>query len=431
MRNRLYEVGECMGLENNEDFKPKLIQDIEIKFLKKDERGNFYIIKSHRKPSFLKVHEVGMEIIKMLDGSTTVREIKRFLSSKGLEVDLCKFISILGEEGFLENYTYHKNYRLREEFRIHRFPLIKNPEKVLAKIHVFFSPFFKKILFYPFLVVNVIISVLFFIYCQLRSFELAEFLMINGSTWSAFALYFFIIIPFLGLIHEFAHSLACYSFGRKPGEIGLAIYFFAPTFYSDTSDAWMIDKSKRIIVFIAGPLVTLFIGNLCFLFYFIFQSKLLLMITFGSYLSVLFSFSPFVETDGYYILEALLSFPNLYSHMLKYASSWLKHKFGFLPESEYEEFLSSYSKGERKILAMYMPISLIMSCILLGVSVQWSVFLLNEFYQLTLAIFTGHLQTSTFIIWVSEGIFVFFILVYLISKISSITKKGRLHSFIN
>ena len=111
-----------------------------------------------------------------------------------------------------------------------------------------------------------------------------------------------------GLGHEAAHAIATKAEGRRVGRAGIGILWFTPVIYVDTSDAWLIDRRRRAVVSLAGPLfnyaaagafgiVAAFTGGL--------TQDLMLWLAAVNLVSVVFNLSPLLEFDGYYALSDL------------------------------------------------------------------------------------------------------------------------------
>ncbi len=419
------------------EFKPKLSSEVKVRFLKEDERGKFYIIGTTGESAFLKVHQVGKDVVDALDGHTSVAQIADDLRRKNVDIDLTRFISLLGQEGFIENYPHSRlRQKSREKLRIHYLPFLKNPERILGILHSLLSGLFKPALLMLFIPFNVFIVLYFASGVLIGSFRL-QFFSLGESTFLAFALYFLLFFPFLGLMHELAHAVTCFHYGGKPSEIGMAVYLFTFFFYADTSDTWMFDKRKSILVFLAGPLITLFTGNVFFLLHLFFQShpftQVFVLIAFASYLSVLFGFNPLIEADGYYILQTLMDFPNIHLHAWSYASSWFRYRLGLISKREHEELTSSYSESERKMLAVYTPLAVLMNVLIVFIMLPWSILVLHEYVQLTSALVKAfpNFDVSMVAIWFFEGAYLFLVFVYSSFRIiKQAVRKLRVRRFV-
>jgi len=397
--------------EKIDEFKPRISRNIKFKFLKEDERGRFYIIEKARKegkPIYLKTHEAGKEIISLMDGTLTLSQIIDTLKKRDIEVDLVKFVKLLGRRGFIQNYPYTEEVEGKDKakLRVRHFPIFKKPEKFMAKIYSPLKFLLTRKMLILFVTFNIIVSLIFGL-CLLSSMlEFGDAISIRTS-FAGFFLFMIALFPILCVFHELAHAITCFHYNGKIGAIGISIYLFAPFFYADTSGTWMLSKKQSIMVFLAGPLFSLFIGNLSFLLQFFVAfpySEILLMVTYASYFSIIFGFNPLMETDGYYVLQTLTEFPNLHSNAWESVEMWLKYKIGRVSERDYTEYRSCYSQSERRILSLYTPLVVAINLAFITLSIFWTFLLVSEYANLTLRIcgdFSAA-ETSTILLWIFE-----------------------------
>jgi hypothetical protein len=417
-----------MSLSENVNFRPKLSNEVQIKFFKKDERGEFYILGVAGKKDYLKIHEVGKEIVELLDGNMTIGEIKEHLKKREIETDVKKFIELLIKKGFIENApSADKKHQRTNTFLIHYIPLLKKTEHILGKFHSILRNFFHFKLLLLLIMINLAISSVFLLYVALGVIDIKEIFFINDSPGSAITIYLFVIMPLLIATHEFSHALVCFHYGGQPQEMGIGLFVFMPFFYAETTDTWILNKRQSILVFLAGPFSTFFIGNLCFLLSLVSPSPyddLLRMVAFGAYFLVLLGFNPLLESDGYFILQTLVDFPNLISHARRYVPLWFKEKFGWLSNEEKEQ-LESYSRQERKILSFYAPLAFMMTVALIAVMGYW-VFLFISHYSRLLWFVKEKYPHITFTHWMELAWDTFYIVVILIFLTSLLRKYGAL-----
>jgi putative peptide zinc metalloprotease protein len=118
--------------------------------------------------------------------------------------------------------------------------------------------------------------------------------------------------------HQIIHALACVHYHRRVREFGFTIlHGFIPTFYADVTDIFMATRRARIVNALAGPLVHLFLGFLCFWIAGLLRPGLTLgflvayaILQVQSFFVSLYPFC-FLEMDGYHILVELLGVPSL------------------------------------------------------------------------------------------------------------------------
>jgi putative peptide zinc metalloprotease protein len=73
-------------------------------------------------------------------------------------------------------------------------------------------------------------------------------------------IHFFFILSFIGFFHEFGHAYAVKIYGGEVHDIGIALLYFTPAFYCDTTDALLFpNKWHRLWVNTAGIYVEGFI----------------------------------------------------------------------------------------------------------------------------------------------------------------------------
>ncbi|MBN2734347.1 MAG: hypothetical protein JXQ82_05795 [Methanomicrobiaceae archaeon] len=171
--------------------------------------------------------------------------------------------------------------------------------------------FFTKVALFGFLLISVIGIICFIILEPTEEFQLFTFNEIYS--------YGLIVLLISGWIvlfwHEAGHGLACKFFGRKIHKAGMMFYYGMPTFFVDVSDMWMSDRTPRIMVSLAGPIVNVIIGGIISIFAFVLPpsdyTKALFQAAYVTYLIALLNLNPLLELDGYYCLMDLLEMPQL------------------------------------------------------------------------------------------------------------------------
>ncbi|MEA2645250.1 MAG: putative peptide zinc metalloprotease protein [Chloroflexota bacterium] len=117
------------------------------------------------------------------------------------------------------------------------------------------------------------------------------------------------------MLHEMAHALAVKSYGRKVPRGGFMLMMGMPYAFVDTTDMWFEGKGPRIVVTLAGPVVTLtvacFFSFTALLLPFPVWAAITFQIALGLYINTLFNFNPLIPLDGYYALSDWLDMPHL------------------------------------------------------------------------------------------------------------------------
>jgi putative peptide zinc metalloprotease protein len=116
-------------------------------------------------------------------------------------------------------------------------------------------------------------------------------------------------------IHEMQHALTAKHYGREVRRAGCGWYWFAPMFWTDTSDIWLENRWRRMAVSFAGPYSNVIMGGVVSLVVLVLPDGLLRTalfdITLVLYVGFLTAFNPLMEYDGYYMLEDYLDTSNL------------------------------------------------------------------------------------------------------------------------
>lgn len=129
---------------------------------------------------------------------------------------------------------------------------------------------------------------------------------------------FFVILCVIGAIHEFAHAYAVKVYGGEVHDIGMALFYFTPAFYTDTSDAFMFpNRFHKLWVNIAGIYVEAMICSAATLLWvFSYPDSALHDLAYKTMLltgfaTVFFNINPLIKVDGYNALSGILQLPGM------------------------------------------------------------------------------------------------------------------------
>jgi putative peptide zinc metalloprotease protein len=160
------------------------------------------------------------------------------------------------------------------------------------------------------------------------------------------AVYLWVALGAVKIIHEFGHGLSCKVFGGEVHEMGALLMCFSPALYCNVSDAWILpQKWHRIIISAAGIYVELVIAAAAtFIWWytptqpFINNLALSLMVV-CSVSTVVFNANPLMRYDGYYVLADWLEIPNLREKSNRFLKELVQDKcLGIeVPPAEYME----------------------------------------------------------------------------------------------
>src|SRR5579863_4127025 len=149
---------------------------------------------------------------------------------------------------------------------------------------------------------------------------------------------FWILFGIMAVVHETAHGLAGKHFGAKIQKMGFTLMYFAPSFFCDATDVWIIGgKWARIATAIAGIWLDLVI---CFFATVVWWGTAtgmsahdwgykIMMVT-GIGVSVL-NLNPLIKLDGYLIFSELVAEPALKETSTAYLSGWARKYIFRLP----------------------------------------------------------------------------------------------------
>ena len=111
--------------------------------------------------------------------------------------------------------------------------------------------------------------------------------------------------------HELGHASACKRFGIKQGGIGFGLYLNFPVLYTDVTEVWKLDRSRRCVVNIAGvyfQLMCIIPIIVCFM---LTDSDILRYMIIIMNFGFVMTLNPFFKFDGYWMASDILGVPNL------------------------------------------------------------------------------------------------------------------------
>lgn len=151
-------------------------------------------------------------------------------------------------------------------------------------------------------------------------------------------IHFFFILSFIGFLHEFGHAYATKIYGGEVHDIGIALLYFTPAFYCDTTDALLFpNKWHRLWVNTAGIYVEGFIcAAATALWVASYPDTLLHELAYKTMLftgvsTIFFNVNPLIKIDGYHALTSLLEMPDLREESFKYVGAIFQKKVLRLP----------------------------------------------------------------------------------------------------
>ena len=149
---------------------------------------------------------------------------------------------------------------------------------------------------------------------------------------------FWFLFGAMGAIHETAHGLVGKHFGATIEKMGFTLMYFAPSFYCDASQVWILGgKWARIATAIAGIWLDLVVCFFATIVWWGTASGMAVhdwaykaMMVTGIGVSVL-NLNPLIKLDGYIIFSELLAESALKESSTAYLSSWARKYIFRLP----------------------------------------------------------------------------------------------------
>lgn len=131
-------------------------------------------------------------------------------------------------------------------------------------------------------------------------------------------LQFFAILCIIGAIHEYAHGYVVKMYGGEVHDIGMALFYFTPVFYCETSDSFMFtNKWHKFWVTVAGIYIEAIICAFATILWVAsypdtltheLAYKTMLLTGFAT---VFFNINPLIKVDGYNALASYLEMPGM------------------------------------------------------------------------------------------------------------------------
>ena len=293
----------------------------------------YWVVKEPVGLNYFRFHEEEYAILGMLDGRTSLDEIKEqfeqeFAPQKITFQDLLNFVGMLHRSGLVisESPGQGKQLVKRRDEKKWRELLGKltnvfalrfrgvDPERFLNWLYKYTGWFFT----WPAVVCVLLfgLSALTLVGVQFDVFSARlptfhEFFGPKNWFWLALAM------GTVKVLHEFGHGLSCKHFGGECHELGAMMLVFTPALYCNVSDSWMLpNKWHRAAIGAAGMYVELFLASIAtYLWWYstpgLFNHICLSVMFICSVSTVIFNGNPLLRFDGYYILMDLLEIPNL------------------------------------------------------------------------------------------------------------------------
>lgn len=120
-------------------------------------------------------------------------------------------------------------------------------------------------------------------------------------------------------LHELSHALALAYYGGNVRRIGVMLFYLAPAFFCDVTEAWHLpQKNQRTIVALAGVISSFGIAGVCSILFVVTggAQQWLALAAVALFLTSVANLLPFIKLDGYIALMTYLDLPNLRSQSM-------------------------------------------------------------------------------------------------------------------
>jgi multidrug resistance efflux pump len=346
--------------------------------------GVRYIVKDPAANRFFRFAELEGFILGLLDGSNSEEAIigkvdERFKTELRPEV-LQQFITRLRNTGLTGARSDNaskapRRRRISGNLFYARLRLI-DPDRLLGRMNSAAGFFFTK----GFVALSALLLLLSLRITFTSWGEIARDL---SALFTSFSFVTAWLIVFTSVfLHECAHGVTCKRYGGQVHDMGFLLIYFMPAFYCNVSDAWLFpEKSKRMLVTLAGAYFELFLWSLCTCLWRVAEpgtavSRAALIVMATSGIKSLFNLNPLIKLDGYYLLSDYLEIPNL-----------RRKAFGFLRQKLTSAFASPVewirrtSARERRIFAVYGALAFVYTTWLItGFTFAFGDYLMSQYH---------------------------------------------------
>ncbi|WP_239162528.1 cyclic nucleotide-binding protein [Paractinoplanes rishiriensis] len=154
----------------------------------------------------------------------------------------------------------------------------------------------------------------------------SQSLFLTANSYLAGAIVLVVLNAGVLVLHELSRALATKAAGREVSAAGLAFYFGIPSFFVDTTDAWMAGRRARMLVAVSGPAGALLLAGVVQLGGLAVPALggLAFKLAFLLYLNAFFQLSPFLPLDGMYLLMDWLEVPSVRARGLAWVGGRLR-----------------------------------------------------------------------------------------------------------
>lgn len=328
-----------------------------------------FVIKDPVTLRYYRLQPVEHFLVQQFDGARTARDLLAILQQQFPEgsltvQDVLRFVGMLHESHLLVGHGIgHAEWltkrraaakrkrvlELAQNFLFFKVPLF-HPDRLLG----FLDKTIGRVLFHKatgILSILLVVVALWHVLMNADRFAQLPYNLLSAQN----LVVLYCVFIFTKIFHEFGHGLAAKHFGGEVSSMGVMLFVVTPSFYCDTSDAWMIpSRAARLWINAGGIVVELVLAAMATFVWLntppdglINQIAINVMIS-CSVATLFFNANPLLRYDGYYFLADLLEIPNLMSKGRQFVGYYLqKYLLGLKPQlppdSKRARFLVTYA----------------------------------------------------------------------------------------
>ena len=363
------------------EFRPQLAPDIEVREFKLRWGNDYAMIANPRDLLHYKLEPGEMELLPLMDGTRTVKEIvvERFRDSGDMELSaVADLVRQLQVGNFLTTRYQDVDAAVRRGMvdvgaaRLRAREFAKTQSIEWKDAHRLVDWFYRRLLrwfFIPWVAVLAAAAAVIGFALFWSLFRSGRY-SISGESAAAESLLLLAMSYFLTFMHELGHAVVLVHYKRRVKSAGFMLYFGSPAFFVESSDGLMLDRRERIVQSFGGPYTELIIAGAASALVWVYPewslSPVLYKFALLNYFIIFLNLVPMLELDGYWILSDFIQVPDLRPRSLQFIRYDVWHKF------RRRERFTKQEVG----LGLYAVLGIAFTII----SLRWSVFFWQEVF---------------------------------------------------
>jgi putative peptide zinc metalloprotease protein len=304
------------------------------------------------KSSFFRFDQSQWQLALLFDGVRSYQEIaEQFTADTGAPMssaDVQVFADGLEESGFWYKTPQEKNVALNEKLIAQRGRRAARKSKV-SLAHIGFSAWdpdryltsldrcIGKYIYSRWCALSAVVLFAFeaWVFIANWSFlgpDVARYFNFTQKSFSDLA-QFWLLVFFLGFIHETAHGLTCKHYGGQVHQMGFMFLYLVPCFYCDVTEIWIsATLLQRIATIIAGIWIELVVCGFAMIIWLNTPAGAWLhdlayqLILITGIAVVILNLNPLIKLDGYYLLTEVIGLPDLKERSTAFLSGWFQSR---------------------------------------------------------------------------------------------------------